>query len=474
MKHGPFSAQPVVTVRTTRDYLYAFTLTTLAGLSTAIGGWLAVWLARTSPDLVAPPSSVYGGEMSRFRSAMHRVLAFLFDVDFKTWIRKLSAGEYPIASSRPRSTSMSHDGHSHGLPEVENSSPYAYLVLGACQAAAGGIMIAVCVVDLIPVAIREIGVTNLLIWSIVGTLAFVLVIALIPEPDLSNFIPSSTLDPDEEHVDHEKGHAASVSLLSSANAIEEEEEEEEDPENQRKTNRDQLSAGICAALSNSSAKSTPPLASQLSTGRKDGAAGDPSRHNGSHQGYGTDGAVHVQVSESQAQVSQHSHHHPAASSRSSRAERLRMFYSGLVIAIGLALHNLPEGMAVCMMSMKDFTIGIPLAAAIALHNIPEGLAISLPVYHATQSAYRAIGLSLLSGLAEPLGVIFVFLFFHSQISQLVIARMLACVAGAMLYLSFKELLPVGVQYIGLRSTIKFAVLGGILMTIFMLVLPHSD
>ena len=53
--------------------------------------------------------------------------------------------------------------------------------------------------------------------------------------------------------------------------------------------------------------------------------------------------------------------------------------SGVVTALGIALHNYPEGCAVYLASLKSEAVGLSLAVAIALHNIPEGCAVALPV-----------------------------------------------------------------------------------------------
>ena len=56
-------------------------------------------------------------------------------------------------------------------------------------------------------------------------------------------------------------------------------------------------------------------------------------------------------------------------------------------------------------SQDSIEAGAPLAIAVAVHNIPEGLAVAMPVLHATGSRCRAIALGGLSGMAEPLAAL---------------------------------------------------------------------
>lgn len=99
-----------------------------------------------------------------------------------------------------------------------------------------------------------------------------------------------------------------------------------------------------------------------------------------------------------------------------KKHRRQVLYSGIVTAIGISLHNFPEGMAVFLGSIKGLRVGLNLALAIALHNIPEGVAVALPVYFATQSKWQAFKLATLSGLAEPLGVVIVAYLFPSSLN----------------------------------------------------------
>ncbi len=44
-------------------------------------------------------------------------------------------------------------------------------------------------------------------------------------------------------------------------------------------------------------------------------------------------------------------------------------------------------------------MGLSLAVAIALHNVPEGVAVALPVYFATKSRWLGFKYAFLSGVA---------------------------------------------------------------------------
>jgi ZIP family zinc transporter len=84
--------------------------------------------------------------------------------------------------------------------------------------------------------------------------------------------------------------------------------------------------------------------------------------------------------------------------------------TGLFTALAILIHNFPEGLASFTSVVSNPNLGIVVALAIAIHNIPEGIAVSIPVYCATGSKKKALGLSLLSGLSEPIGALVVMQF----------------------------------------------------------------
>jgi len=119
----------------------------------------------------------------------------------------------------------------------------------------------------------------------------------------------------------------------------------------------------------------------------------------------------------------------------------RLMTAGIFTALGIAIHNFPEGMAVFMSALGDISLGVPLAFAIAVHNIPEGIAIAMPIFYATKSRAKAFWYSLLSGIAEPVGAMVGFLLLMPFLNDAVLSLSLAFVAGIMVFISFDELLP---------------------------------
>lgn len=142
-----------------------------------------------------------------------------------------------------------------------------------------------------------------------------------------------------------------------------------------------------------------------------------------------------------------------------KKHRRQVLFSGIITAVGISLHNFPEGMAVFLGSMKGLRVGLNLAVAIALHNIPEGVAVALPVYFATQSKWQAFKLATLSGFAEPLGVIIVAYLFPSSLSPEILEGLLGSVGGVMAFLTLHEMLPLAFDYAGQKQAVKAVFFG---------------
>lgn len=127
-------------------------------------------------------------------------------------------------------------------------------------------------------------------------------------------------------------------------------------------------------------------------------------------------------------------------------KNVRLKRMGIMIALSIAIHNFPEGVAAFMSGMNSLDVGIPIALAIAIHNIPEGIAVALPIYYSTKSKKKAFGAALLSGMVEPVGAVVGFLLLQSVLNNVTLGILLAAVAGIMVYISFDELLPMAREY----------------------------
>ena len=118
---------------------------------------------------------------------------------------------------------------------------------------------------------------------------------------------------------------------------------------------------------------------------------------------------------------------------------IKLYKTGMLIAIGIALHNIPEGIVVGAGYAHAPSFGLMVAAIIALHNIPEGMIIAMPMCASGSRRSHAFKTALLSGLAEPFGAVLAFVLLDTFQSAVPFA--LAFAAGVMTFITLDELLP---------------------------------
>ena len=119
----------------------------------------------------------------------------------------------------------------------------------------------------------------------------------------------------------------------------------------------------------------------------------------------------------------------------------RLARTGTMVALGLAIHNFPEGIAVFASALNSPDLGLVLTLAVAIHNIPEGIAVAMPIYAATGNRLKAFLASFYSGMAEPVGALIAALFLAPFLNEVVMSYVLAAVGGLMVFISLDELLP---------------------------------
>lgn len=147
-----------------------------------------------------------------------------------------------------------------------------------------------------------------------------------------------------------------------------------------------------------------------------------------------------------------------------------LYKIGILNMIVLILHNFPEGITTFITSMHDLNIGIKISIAIMFHNIPEGIAIAAPIYCATHSKFQAIKKTFISGISEPLGALFAYLFLKNYINDSLIAILLIIVCAIMISLSLEKLLPEAMNHNSKKMLKLGCILGLIALCISLFVL----
>ena len=119
--------------------------------------------------------------------------------------------------------------------------------------------------------------------------------------------------------------------------------------------------------------------------------------------------------------------------------RRELIKAGTVMLIAIALHNFPEGMAIGASGTLETHMGVLIAIIIALHNIPEGMAISAPLVSGGVHGGKAILLTALAGGATVLGAVLGLAV--GGLGELATGVCLSLASGAMLYVTFCDILP---------------------------------
>ena len=118
-----------------------------------------------------------------------------------------------------------------------------------------------------------------------------------------------------------------------------------------------------------------------------------------------------------------------------------------MMVLAVALHNLPEGLAVGVVAAGwltgsesiSFAAALALSLGIALQNLPEGAIISMPLKSNGMGRGRAFGYGVASGIIEPIGAALTIALAPFVVP--ILPYLLAFAAGAMLYVVVEELIP---------------------------------
>ena len=118
-----------------------------------------------------------------------------------------------------------------------------------------------------------------------------------------------------------------------------------------------------------------------------------------------------------------------------------------MLTLAVALHNIPEGMAVGVVyagylagnAKITVAAAMALSIGIAIQNFPEGAIISMPLRAEGMKVSKAFAGGVLSGIVEPVGAMLTILAARYIVPAL--PYLLSFAAGAMIYVIVEELIP---------------------------------
>ncbi|NCA66966.1 MAG: ZIP family metal transporter [Clostridia bacterium] len=139
--------------------------------------------------------------------------------------------------------------------------------------------------------------------------------------------------------------------------------------------------------------------------------------------------------------------------------RVKLARAGLIMLLAISLHNFPEGMAIGSIGAvpERYSNAILIAILLALHNIPEGMAITVPLVTGGMKRKKALFLTVSAGAVTILGAIFGYVL--GGITPIITAICLASAGGAMLYVTFAEIIPEAMMIYSGKTTALFLLVG---------------
>ena len=139
--------------------------------------------------------------------------------------------------------------------------------------------------------------------------------------------------------------------------------------------------------------------------------------------------------------------------------------SVVMLVIGMALHNIPEGLAIGVGFALDPVLGIMIALGIATQDVPENIATIVPLYGLTKKKIKSFAIVTATILFELFGFIFGY-YILKGMSLSLLGSSLALAAGFMTYISIEELIPAA----QIKQNLKVGLTGLILGLVCVLLL----
>ncbi|MBE6139948.1 MAG: hypothetical protein E7172_00165 [Firmicutes bacterium] len=155
----------------------------------------------------------------------------------------------------------------------------------------------------------------------------------------------------------------------------------------------------------------------------------------------------------------HHHHEHEENDFEEDDHKNHLYHISVVTIISLLLHNMVEGIALYNVALIDLKSGLLMCLGISLHNFPFGMQIA-SYSKSSKSNKFLLFLLVISGFIGAL-----FSFFYGPLSELVLGSIIALTLGMILHILIFELLKEVLINISEKETITGILLGSLILVI---------
>ena len=167
------------------------------------------------------------------------------------------------------------------------------------------------------------------------------------------------------------------------------------------------------------------------------------------------------------------HEHEAHHNHSHKSEKCHnehLYHIGIISSVAVIIHNLIEGMSLYLVSTTNIVSGLLLCIGIGLHNIPMGLVIASTLNNSKYSKKNILNISLIVSLSTFVGGLVMFIM--GGVNELLEGILLGLTLGMLIYIAIFELLH-QIIHMKDKKIAKIGIVMGIILLIISILLGHA-
>lgn len=142
---------------------------------------------------------------------------------------------------------------------------------------------------------------------------------------------------------------------------------------------------------------------------------------------------------------------------------------GIISALAVIIHNIIEGMSLYLVTSNDLFSGLMMCIGIGLHNIPMGLVIASTLYSSNYSKKHTLIISIVVSLSTFVGGIIMFLL--GSVPVITEGILLGITLGMLIYIAIFELFH-QIHHMEYKKIPNVGIVMGIMLLVIALVIKH--